>query len=126
MFTPGTAKSQEDFVQRKASLTRDISFDMILGSALDTVHISKAFTGVAEYEIADLSDCYSDTKDKDHLEKHIRALKIRIQPREQHKKLVMFLDDRKSGFRGDESDSNVAKIHRMFERYENALRLPHT
>ncbi|KAJ5256845.1 hypothetical protein N7478_012949 [Penicillium angulare] len=120
MFAPGTAKSEEDFVRRKGSLTRDISFDLLLGSALDTVYIPKAFMGVAGDDTADSSDFSSDTSNEKHLEKLSHTpLNIRIQPREHHKKLVICFDDTKSGFLGSDSDSNVAKIHRMFERVEN-------
>ncbi|KAJ6083029.1 hypothetical protein N7467_007164 [Penicillium canescens] len=120
MSKPGTANSDEDFVRRKGSLKREIPFDLLFGAVLDTVYIPKSFVGApTNDDVTDPLDSNDDANSESDFETPGGVLRSRIQPRGHHKKLIISFDDTQARFTGDESDSNVAKIHRMFERSED-------
>lgn len=75
--------------------------------------------GVPADDITESPDSNDNANSEGDFQTPGGVLRPKIRPRGHHKKLIISFDDTKVRFTGDKSDSNVAKIHRIFERREN-------
>ncbi|KAE8154535.1 hypothetical protein BDV25DRAFT_135706 [Aspergillus avenaceus] len=111
------SRSEGQWTRIGKAFSRDIPFRALSGAVLDTIYALKYSTGASTYP--QTKQTKDDQKDQNAHQLVMTPLNYRVQPRGHHKKLIVCFDCAREKSKSDYLDTNISKIHRMFDRTED-------